>query len=71
MKTLTPNEEIRELGNMLFATDADDAPRLLSICKRVFEIAAANTVEDKDPDGNPYVITPESELEAIKKALEP
>lgn len=31
MKTLTPNEEIRELGNMLFATDADDAPRLLSI----------------------------------------
>lgn len=25
----------------------------------------------EDPDGNPYAITPESELEAIKQSLEP
>lgn len=28
-------------------------------------------VMETDPDGNPYTITPESDLEAIKRALEP
>lgn len=37
---MTP--EIKALGNMLAATDADDAPRLRSISKRVAELAESN-----------------------------
>lgn len=40
-KMKTPDEEIRELGNMLYATSADDHSRLEAICKRVGEISAA------------------------------
>lgn len=51
--------------------------RLRDAYRNMRDFAEANGLntttarEDEDPDGNPYVITPESELEAIKKALEP
>lgn len=49
---MTP--EIKALGNMLTATDADDTPRLLAISKRAAEIADENPPEVQF-EGSPKV----------------
>jgi len=63
--TLTPNKEIQLLGNMLYATDADDDPRLLSITKRVGEISAdQSTPAPVEFENNPC---PHCESEEVAK----
>lgn len=47
--------EIKALGNMLAATTAHDAPRLLAISKRVAQIAGANPGTVTDQDGNVHL----------------
>lgn len=46
---LTPDEEIKELGNMLFATSADDAPRLRAIANRALDFANSKPEPKGDP----------------------
>lgn len=50
---MTP--ELKALADMLTATEANNAPRLLAISKRIAEIAAANPGTVTDQDGNVHL----------------